>query len=73
MHRTQTLDYVVVLEGKLELTLGEGNRVVKRGEVIVQRAAMHRWRDLNKTEGARSSVVSMGSESAVDGGMEFLG
>ncbi|KAF8856141.1 hypothetical protein BDZ45DRAFT_727623 [Acephala macrosclerotiorum] len=42
MHKTRTLDYLVILEGELELELfgGEGKvrekRIVKRGEVVVR-------------------------------------
>ncbi len=35
-------------------------RVVKKGDVIVQRAAMHSSRNLSKTEGAKMGVVSLG-------------
>jgi hypothetical protein len=78
MHKTDTLDYVVVVEGELELSLygGKGEeverRVVKKGEVVVQRACMHAWRNLSKTEGARMIAVAVGSEGAVEGKMEFL-
>jgi len=78
MHKTQSLDYIVVLEGELELSLygGEGKEVerktVKRGDVVVQRACMHIWRNLSKTEHARMVCVAVGSEGAVEGGMEFL-
>ena len=73
-HRTQTVDYIVILEGELELSLSGGDgekRVVKKGEVVVQRAAMHRWKNLSKTEGALFVAVSVGAEGAVEGGMEF--
>ncbi|PMD32957.1 hypothetical protein L207DRAFT_518345 [Hyaloscypha variabilis F] len=78
MHKTQSLDYIVVLEGELELSLygGEGKEVerktVKRGDVVVQRACMHTWKNLSKTEHARMVCVAVGSEGAVEGGMEFL-
>jgi quercetin dioxygenase-like cupin family protein len=74
MHKTDTLDYIVVVEGELELSLygGKGEeverRVVKKGEVVVQRACMHAWRNLSKTERARIIAVAVGSEGAVEGG-----
>lgn len=72
MHKTQTLDYVVVLEGEMEVILDGGEkRVVRRGEVVIQRGCMHTWRNLSRTEGARMLCVSIGSEGAVEGGMEF--
>lgn len=66
MHRTQTLDYAFILEGVMELTMDGGEkRVVKKVDVVVQRAMMHAWRNLSKTEGARMAVVSLGCEKVV--------
>lgn len=41
--------------------------------VVAQRAAMHRWKNMSRTEGARFLVVSLGVEGAVEGGMESGG
>jgi mannose-6-phosphate isomerase-like protein (cupin superfamily) len=43
MHRTRTLDYVVVIEGELVLILDECEVVLKPGDVVVQRATDHAW------------------------------
>ena len=73
-HRTQTVDYIVVLEGELELCLDGGEkRVVRKGDVVVQRAAMHKWKNLSTTEGARYVAVLLGADGAVEGGIEFGG
>jgi hypothetical protein len=41
LHRTQTLDYIFILEGMLECSLDSGEkRIFQRGDVIVQRASM---------------------------------
>ena len=54
MHRTVSLDYGVVVEGEVELILDSGEtRILKRGDVCVQRATMHAWRNLSQTEWAR--------------------
>lgn len=38
MHKTKTLDYLVILEGEMELELlGGEKRIVKKGEVVIQR------------------------------------
>lgn len=74
MHRTQTVDYVVVIDGVVELGLDGGEkRVMKKGDVIVQRGTMHQWKNLSKTEGASVVVVVIGVEGAVEGKMEFGG
>lgn len=73
-HRTQTIDYIVILEGKLELSLDGGEkRAVTKGDIIVQRAAMHKWKNLSRTEGARMMVIALGAEGAVEGKIEFGG
>lgn len=47
MHRTVSLDYGVVLEGEVELLLDSGEtRLLKRGDVAVQRGTNHAWRNV---------------------------
>ncbi|KAI1800127.1 hypothetical protein F4811DRAFT_53465 [Daldinia bambusicola] len=47
MHRAASLDYGVVLEGVFELTLDSGEtRIMRRGDISVQRAAAHQWRNI---------------------------
>ena len=43
MHRTRTLDYVVVIEGELVLILDDSEVVLKPGDVVVQRGTDHAW------------------------------
>ena len=58
MHRTISVDYGVILEGEVELTLDSGqSRVLKRGDVCVQRGTAHSMRNLNETEWARLLIV----------------
>ena len=41
MHRTQSVDYGIVLEGEVESILDSGEvQLMKRGDVMVQRATM---------------------------------
>jgi quercetin dioxygenase-like cupin family protein len=43
-HRTETVDYGIVLEGEVVLVLDhEQERVLKPGDVVVQRGTDHRW------------------------------
>lgn len=42
-HKTATLDYYVILEGELYMTLDEGEVLCKAGDVIVQRSTNHGW------------------------------
>jgi hypothetical protein len=43
MHRTQTLDYAVVIEGEVVLMLEDSEVVLKKGDVVVQRGTNHAW------------------------------
>ena len=43
MHRTETIDYGIVLEGELVLILDEGETVCRPGDIIIQRGTNHGW------------------------------
>lgn len=43
MHRTESVDYGVVIEGELTLVLDEGEVALKQGSVVVQRGTSHAW------------------------------
>jgi mannose-6-phosphate isomerase-like protein (cupin superfamily) len=43
MHRTRTLDYVVMIEGELVLLLDDSEVVLRPGAVVVQRGTNHAW------------------------------
>jgi quercetin dioxygenase-like cupin family protein len=58
MHRTVSLDYGVVLEGEVELVLDSGaTRLLKRGDIAVQRGTNHAWRNPSNTTWARMLYV----------------
>ena len=43
MHRTETVDYAVVLEGEITLLLDEGDINLTAGDVVIQRGTSHAW------------------------------
>lgn len=43
IHRTRSLDYVIVLEGEIDLLLDEGEVRLAAGDVVVQRGTNHAW------------------------------
>lgn len=46
MHRTNSIDYGIVLEGEIELELDDGEkRSIRQGEIVVQRGNNHLWRN----------------------------
>ena len=74
MHRTQSLDYGIVIEGEVEMVLDEGvKRVLRRGDVAVQRGTNHGWRNTSGTEWARMFFVLQDCEKVVveEGGREL--
>jgi quercetin dioxygenase-like cupin family protein len=44
MHRTETVDYAILLSGECDLELDDGVTVhMTQGDVVVQRGTMHAW------------------------------
>jgi quercetin dioxygenase-like cupin family protein len=43
MHRTDTIDYAIVLSGELAMDLDEGSVTLRAGDVLVQRGTNHAW------------------------------
>jgi quercetin dioxygenase-like cupin family protein len=43
MHRTETIDYVIVLEGEIEMDMDDSTVKLKAGDVMVQRGTNHAW------------------------------
>src|SRR4051794_28193003 len=68
MHRTATLDYDLVLAGRVGLELDDGLEVtLEAGDVVVQNGTRHRWH--NRGEGvARVMAVTVGAHQQLIGG-----
>jgi mannose-6-phosphate isomerase-like protein (cupin superfamily) len=43
MHRTESIDYGVVIEGEMTLVLDDGEVLLKPGSVVIQRGTNHAW------------------------------
>lgn len=43
MHRTQTIDYAVVLSGEIVMLLDDSEVALKQGDVLIQRGTNHAW------------------------------
>ncbi|KAK0642034.1 hypothetical protein B0T16DRAFT_462054 [Cercophora newfieldiana] len=73
MHRTISLDYGVVLEGEVELILDSGEtRILRRGDICIQRATMHAWRNTSATDWARMLFVLQPVQPHAVGGKELV-
>ncbi len=44
VHRTDSLDYAIILSGEIDMELEKGNEIhLKAGDVVVQRGTVHNW------------------------------
>lgn len=43
MHRTETIDYGIILDGEIVLIMDEGETLCRAGDIIVQRGTNHGW------------------------------
>ena len=43
MHRTETVDYGIVLEGEIDMLMDDEDVHLKAGDVIIQRGTNHAW------------------------------
>ena len=69
IHRTDTVDYIIVMSGEIDMELEPGGQEVhlKAGDVMVQRGTVHNW--INRgTESCVMAVILIHAKSAVAGG-----
>ena len=43
MHKTSTIDYLIVLKGEIWAILEDGEKCLRQGDVMVQRGTNHSW------------------------------
>lgn len=61
-HLTDTIDYVVLLEGKLKLMLDDGqSEDLKVGDIVVQNGTRHAWVNESDSD-ARLLVIMVGAD-----------
>lgn len=61
MHRTETVDYGIVLEGEIVLILDDTEKTLTPGDVVIQRGTDHAW--ANRTDRvARVAFILVGGE-----------
>jgi quercetin dioxygenase-like cupin family protein len=61
MHRTETVDYIVVLSGEVDMEMDDSTVTLRAGDVMVQRGTNHAWVN-NGSETARFAVVLLDAE-----------
>jgi mannose-6-phosphate isomerase-like protein (cupin superfamily) len=43
MHRTSTVDYIIVLKGEIHAVMEKGETLLRAGDILVQRGTNHSW------------------------------
>ncbi|MFT8243351.1 cupin domain-containing protein [Roseomonas sp. BN140053] len=65
-HRTESLDYAVIISGEIEMTLDTETVTLRQGDVLVQRGTIHDW--INRgTEPCIIAFVLLAAEPVVAG------
>jgi mannose-6-phosphate isomerase-like protein (cupin superfamily) len=70
MHRTDTIDYAVIMSGEIDMRMDDEMIHLKAGDVLVQRGTIHDWVN-NGTEPCVIAFVLIGARP-VDAGGEKL-
>jgi len=64
MHRTQSVDYGIVLSGEMVLVLDDSERVLRAGDVVVQRGTDHRWENRSDQTARMAFILVDGAFTA---------
>ncbi|MNC89579.1 hypothetical protein D3C83_55370 [compost metagenome] len=59
MHKSETLDYGILLSGERVLVLDDGERVLRPGDTVVQIGSWHAW---SNPEASQMAFVMMGAQ-----------
>jgi hypothetical protein len=54
MHKTSTVDYIIVLKGEIHAIMETGEKLLRAGDILVQRGTNHSW----SVRGAEPCVVA---------------
>ena len=67
MHRTETVDYGIMLEGELTLIMDVGETVVRAGDIVIQRGTNHGWANRS---GKNCRIAFVLIDGAYESGLE---
>jgi mannose-6-phosphate isomerase-like protein (cupin superfamily) len=74
LHRSETLDLMIVIEGAITLGLEDGEYALGPGDAVVQRGTVHRWRVVGQTPCTFLSILMSpdpDAPAAVDSGVNI--
>lgn len=57
MHKTETVDYIMLLKGEVTLLLDEDERTLKPLDVVIQRGTNHAWVNYGKENAVLMAVL----------------
>jgi quercetin dioxygenase-like cupin family protein len=70
MHRSHSIDYGIIISGRLELDLDGGETVhLSAGDIVVQRGTNHLWRNPSDTEVCRIVFILVEAKPVVIDGV----
>ena len=49
MHRTETIDYALCLEGEIVMVLDDSEVLIQKGDTVIQRGTNHAWSNRSNT------------------------
>jgi hypothetical protein len=61
MHRTDTVDYAIMLEGEIWAVMDEGETLMRAGDVLIQRGTNHAWANRSNRTARIAFVLLDGS------------
>lgn len=61
MHRTDSIDYVICLEGEIQMDMDDSTVTMKAGDIMIQRGTNHAWANRGKGR-ARLAFVLIDAE-----------
>ena len=65
MHKLTSMDYIIVMEGTIDLVLDGGKRVpMKRGDILIQAGDNHSWINTGKTPVRLLNIIMTGQRPA---------
>jgi len=63
MHRTETVDYIVMLSGEIEMDMDDSTVKLRAGDIMVQRGTNHAWVNRSKAPARLATCCSTPSPS----------
>ena len=63
MHTTATIDYIIVLKGEIYAIMDKGEKLLKQGDILIQRGTNHSW-SVRTKEPAIVAAILIGAKPA---------